>query len=115
MQRFMFATYVDIEDQRHDEGQEYAKFLAHPTRAFALRSAEDEDRQQLMSHMHYVHRKGMQWEWYRGCKGMLEEWVAEWCRLKLQAVETHARQELKKEACIRQEAYGRYDLARQCY
>ena len=27
----MFATYVDIEEQRRDEGQRYAVFLAHHT------------------------------------------------------------------------------------
>ena len=43
-------------------------------RALALRSAEDEARRQLVSHMHYTHRQGLQWEGYRSCKGMPKEW-----------------------------------------
>ena len=95
MQRHMFITYVDVEDRRRDEDLRYAEFFAHCTGALALRSAEDEDQCQLMSHMHYVRRQGLQWEWYQGCKGMLEEWVAERRRVKLQAVEKRARRELE--------------------
>ena len=43
---------------------------------------------------------------------MLEGWLAEQIRLKLQA---QARHTLEREACIRQETYSRYDLARQWY
>ena len=50
------VTYVDIEDQRCYEGLRYAEFLARRTGALALRSAEDEDRRQIMLHMHYVRR-----------------------------------------------------------
>ena len=44
---------------------------------------------------------------------MLEEWVVKRRGLKLQALEKNARQELEREACIRQETYGRYNLTRQ--
>ena len=69
-------SYVDIEEQRRDEGQRYAVYLAHCTGALALQTAEDEDQRQPTSHMHYMRRQGLQWDWHRGCKGMLEEWVA---------------------------------------
>ena len=113
VQRLMFVTYLDIEDQRRDEGLRYAEFLAHRTGALALQSAEDEDRHQRMSHMHYVRRQGLQWEWQRGCKGM--EWGAERRRLKLQALEKHARWELEREACSSLETYCTCHLARQRY
>ena len=115
VQRLMFVTYVDIDDQRRDEGPRYALFLAHRTGALALRSAEEEDRRQLLSQMPYNRRQGLQWEWYRSCKGMLEGWGAERHRLELQALENQGRQAPESEACIRQEPYSRYDLARQCY
>ena len=41
--------------------------------------------------------------------------MAERRRLKLRALGKHARQELEREACIRQETYGRYNLTRQGY
>ena len=56
--------------------------------------------------------KGLQWDWYRGCKGMLEGWGAERHRLNPQALEQRARRALEREACIRQETHGR---ARQWY
>ena len=46
---------------------------------------------------------------------MLEGLGAERLWLKLQAQEQQARHTLEKEAHIRQETYGRYDLARQWY
>ena len=87
VQRLMFVTYVNIEGQCRDERHRYAVFLAQLTEALALRLVEEEDWRQLMSHMHYMHRQGLQWEWYGSCKGMLEGWEAEWRRLKLQALE----------------------------
>ena len=62
VQRLMLVTYVVIADQWCDEGQRYADFLAHRTGALTLWSVEDEDQRQLMSHMHYVRRQGLQWE-----------------------------------------------------
>ena len=59
--------------------------------------------------------KGLQWEWYGSCKDMLEGWGAERRAIKLQALEEQARQALEREACTRQETYGRYYLARQWY
>ena len=56
--RLMFLTYVDIEDQRRDEGHRYAVFLAHRAEALALRSAEEEDQGPLMAHMHICEGKG---------------------------------------------------------
>ena len=44
VQRLMFITYVNIEDQRRDEGHRYAVYLAHRTEALALQTAEEEDR-----------------------------------------------------------------------
>ena len=40
MQRLMFITYVDIEEQRRDEGLRYAVYLAHRTEALALRTGQ---------------------------------------------------------------------------
>ena len=54
VQRLMFVTCVNIEDQRQDEGHRSAVFLAFRTEALGMQSAEEEDRRQLMSHMHYV-------------------------------------------------------------
>ena len=85
-----------------------------PHRVLAPQTVEGEDRWQLLARMHYVQRQGLQWEWYHGCKGMLEGWGAE-LRLKVQAQEQQARHTLEREARIRQETYGRYDLARQWY
>ena len=115
MQCLMFVTYVNIEDQRRDGGHRYAVFLAHRTEALALRSAEEEDRRQLMTHMHYVCKQGLQWEWYHSCKGMLEGWGAERRRLKLQANSRLGRHVKGQLAHGRQETYGRYDLARPWY
>ena len=103
VQRLMFVTYMDIEEQRRDEGHRCALFLAHHTEALALRAAEGEDRRQLMSHVHNMRRQGLRWGWHRGCKGMLEEGVAEPLRLKPQALEKHARWELERKACSRQD------------
>ena len=113
VQRLMFVTYVNIEDQRRDEGHRCAVYLAHRTEALALRTAEEEDRWQLLARLHYVRRQGLQWERYPGCRGMLEGWRAERLRRKLQAQEQQARHTLEREACLRQETYGRYNLARQ--
>ena len=113
MQRLMFVTYVNTEDQRRDEGHRCAVYLAHRTEALALRTAEEEDRWQLLARLHYVRRQGLQWERYPGCRGMLEGWRAERLRRKLQAQEQQARHTLEREACLRQETYGRYNLARQ--
>ena len=46
---------------------------------------------------------------------MLEEWVTEQRRLKLQALERHVRWELEREACSRLGTYARYGLAKQWY
>ena len=56
----MFVTYVDIEDQRHDEGLRYSVYLVHRTEAAAFRMAEVDERQQLLASMHYVRRQGIQ-------------------------------------------------------
>ena len=58
-------------------------------RALALRSAEKEDRRQLMWPTQCKYRQGLQWEWYHSCKGMLGGWGAERRRLKLQALDKH--------------------------
>ena len=76
LQRLMFVTYVDIKDQRHDEGLRYGVYLAHRTEAAALRMAEVDERQQLLASMHHVRRQGIQWEWYHSSKGMLDSWAA---------------------------------------
>ena len=55
----MFITYVDIEDQRRDEGLRYGVYLAHRTEAAALRTAEVDERQQFLARMHYVQRQGI--------------------------------------------------------
>ena len=47
LQRLMFITHVDIEDQQRDERLQYAVYLAHRTEAGALRTAEVDERQQL--------------------------------------------------------------------
>ena len=62
-----------------------------------------------------MRRQGLQWEWYHGCKGMLEGWGAERRRLKLQAQEQQARHTLERKAHMRQETYGGYELARQWF
>ena len=72
VQRLLFISYVDIEDQRRDEGLRYAVYLAHRSEAAALRKAEVDEWRQLLARMHYVQRQGLQWEWYYGSKGMLE-------------------------------------------
>ena len=54
----MFITYVDIEDQRRDEGLRYGVYLAHRTEAAAFRMAEVDERRQLLASMHYVRRQG---------------------------------------------------------
>ena len=72
MQRLMFVTYVNIEEQQRDQGLRYAVYLVHRTEALALRTAEVDERQQLLARMHYLLRQGLQREWYHGCKGMLE-------------------------------------------
>ena len=76
---------MDIEEQRHDEGLRYTVYLAHRTEAAALRTAEVDERQQLLASMHHMRRQGIQWEWYHSGKGMLDRWSAEWLRLRLQA------------------------------
>ena len=55
------------------------------------------------------------WDWHWGCKGMLEDWIAERRRLKLQALERWSSWELERESHSRLEAYGRYSVARQWY
>ena len=72
MQRLMFVTYVTIEEQRRDEGLRYTVYPARHAEALALRTAEVDERQQLLARMHYLLRQGLQREWYHGCKGMLE-------------------------------------------
>ena len=109
----MFVTYVDIEDQRHDEGLRYSVYLVHRTEAAALRTAEVDERQQLLASMHHVQRQGIQWEWYHSSKGMLDSWAAEWLRLRLQAQEQRARHQIGRSERIRQEDGFRYHLARQ--
>ena len=111
----MLITDVNIEDQRQDEGHQYAVYLARRTEALATRTAEEEDRRQLLARLHYVRRQRLQWEWYRGCRSMLEGLRAERLRLKLQTQEQQARHTLERDAYIQQETYGRYDLARQWY
>ena len=64
MQRLMFPTYVNVEDQWRDEGHRYAVYLAHRTEALALRTAEEEDRRQLLARLHFLRRRGLQWAWY---------------------------------------------------
>ena len=56
----MFVTYVNIEDQRRDEGNRYAVYLAHHSEALALRTAEEKYRWQLLTRLHYVRRQGLQ-------------------------------------------------------
>ena len=68
----MFITYVDIEEQRRDEGLRYTLYPASHADALALRTAEVAVRQQLLARMHYLLPQGLQREWYHGCKGMLE-------------------------------------------
>ena len=65
--------------------------------------------------MHHMRRQGIQWEWFHGCKGILEGWSADWQWLRIQAQEQQARHSLEQEAHSRQETYSRYDLARQWY
>ena len=68
----MFITYVGTGNQRRDDGHWFAVFLARRTETLpALQSAE-EDRRQGMSHLHCKRRQGLQWEWYRSCRSMLE-------------------------------------------
>ena len=98
---------MDIEDQRPGEGLRYAVYLAHRSQAAALRKAEVDERRQLLARMHCVQRQGLQWEWYHGCKGMLEGWGAEWIRLRLQAQEQQARHTSERETHTRQETYCR--------
>ena len=83
VQRLIFINYMDTAEQRRDEGQQYVVYLAHRAGALAIGTTEDEDQQQLTPHMHYMRRQGLQWNWRQGCKGMLEEWVAERRRLRL--------------------------------
>ena len=40
VQRLVYITYVDIEEQRRDEGLRYAVYLEYRTEALALRTAE---------------------------------------------------------------------------
>ena len=46
-------------------------------------------------------------DWVAAMRSDSQFRVAERRRLKLQALEEHARQQLEREACIRQEIYGR--------
>ena len=75
LQRSMFITYVDAEEQRRDEGLRCAVFLTHRSEARTRQMAEEQDIRRLVESLHYQRRQGIQWEWHRGCKAMLGSWV----------------------------------------
>ena len=48
-------------------------------------AAGEEERRQSIIRMYYVRRQGLHWEWHRGCKRVLADWMAVRRMLRLQA------------------------------